>query len=250
MEEKYVVSIIIPVYNGSKFIKKAIDSVLAQKVNFQIEIIVIDDASTDSLESVLRKYFNLKNFKYIKNKKNLGVAESRNIGIKVAKGKYIAFLDADDWWKPEKLQQQIFYMEKKQCVLSCTGRELFDEKGNSLNKLIGVENKITYKKLLQHNSIACSSVVIKREVALEFPMKHSEIHEDYLMWLEILKKYYIAYGINQPLLAYRLTKNGKSRKKMKSAKMTFKVYRMLKYGRIKSFAFMFSHLLHGIVKYC
>lgn len=242
-----MVSVIIPAYNCANFIGKAIESVLEQKVKTQI--IVINDRSNDMLDQRINNYKNRNDFIYIKNSKNLGVAETRNLGVRIAAGKYIAFLDADDWWEPDKLEKQLEIMEKENCILSCTGRQLVDKYGKKTGKVIHVKEKIRYEELLRHNSIACSSVLLLRDVALKYPMKFSEVHEDYLTWLQILEKYRQVRGIDEPLLLYRLSEKGKSRNKLKSAKMTYGVYRKLGKGKGSSFMLTASHLAHGILKY-
>ncbi|ROR31479.1 teichuronic acid biosynthesis glycosyltransferase TuaG [Mobilisporobacter senegalensis] len=245
--EKPKVSVIIPAYNCSQYIEKAIESVLSQ--NVPLEIILIDDNSQDNLGQVIEKYMKLDNFIYLKNETNIGVAEARNRGVQIATGDYIAFLDADDWWRPDKLIKQINLMKQKKYVLCFTAREIVNEDGITTGKIIHVQDEINYNNLLYHNGIACSSVILKRDVALKNPMKYSHLHEDYLAWLTILKKHGKACGLDEPLLLYRLSNNGKSRNKLKSARMTYGVYRVMKIGRIKAFFLMSSHLLHGIIKY-
>ena len=100
-----IVSVIMPVYNGSAYIGKAIESALLQGV--PLEIIVIDDGSTDNLDDVLKKYADTDVIRVIHNKHNIGVARSRNRGVRAAKGEYIAFLDCDDWWEPGKLKNRL-----------------------------------------------------------------------------------------------------------------------------------------------
>ena len=99
------VSVIMPVYNGEKYIKQAVESVFAQKV--ATELLVIDDGSTDHTEKVLSAYEGREDFRYLKNKENMGAARSRNRGVQEARGEYIAFLDADDWWEEGKLTAQL-----------------------------------------------------------------------------------------------------------------------------------------------
>ncbi|MBS5932223.1 MAG: glycosyltransferase family 2 protein [Clostridiales bacterium] len=243
-----VVSVIIPTYNSAQWIKKAIDSVLKQKVS--CEIIVIDDFSSDDTRLVISEYLKSERIKYIRNEINLGVAVSRNKGVEVAKGEYVAFLDADDWWAADKLEKQLKFMKDNLLDFSYTGRKLVTHDGIETSRVFHVRNMISYKQLLFHNSIACSSTVIRRELAVQVPMEHSEVHEDYLTWLKMLKRCSIAGGIDEPLLYYRLSNQGKSRDKLKSASMTFGVYRILGFGRINSSILLASHLLHGILKYC
>ena len=232
---KPLVSVIMPVYNGEKYIRKAVESVYEQGVS--LELLVIDDGSTDHTEEVLSAYEGREDFRYIKNEQNMGAAGSRNRGVGLAQGTYIAFLDADDWWESGKLKEQLKRLEETGYVLCSTGRELMKADGSSTGRTIPVKEKITYRELLKHNSINCSSVTLRRDVAREFPMEHDDSHEDYITWLKILRKYGCAAGINKPYLKYRLSEGGKSRNKLKSAAMTYNVYRYAGYGRIRSCIF-------------
>lgn len=242
-----MVSVIIPCYNASKYVSHAIESVLRQNVD--TEIIIIDDCSNDSTEEKVKKYLSIDRVHMLCNSKNIGVAASRNIGVQRAKGEYIAFLDADDYWREDKLEKQIALLEEKNAAFCYTGRRIVSEDGKETQKIIGVKEANTYKMLCYHNDIACSSVLMKRSIALEIPMEHDDVHEDYLTWLRFLKEYKIAVGINEPLLYYRLSENGKSRNRIKSASMTYGVHRYMGNGRIKAFIFMCSHLIHGIKKF-
>ena len=245
--EKPLVSVIMPVYNGEKYIGKAVESVLAQDVS--LEILVIDDCSTDGTELAVMKYMESGNIRYIRNEKNMGAARSRNRGVQAARGKYVAFLDADDWWDKDKLKEQIEMMELTGCVICSTGRELMQPDGHTTGKYIPVKERITYKDLLKHNSINCSSVLLKRKDALAFPMEHDDSHEDYITWLKILRRGGFAAGINKPYLKCRLSEGGKSRNKLKSAAMTYQVYKYMGYGRLKSLVFFVSYAFHGVWKY-
>ena len=244
---KPLVSVIMPVYNGEKYIRQAVESVYEQGVS--LELLVIDDGSTDHTEEVLSAYEGREDFRYIKNEQNMGAAGSRNRGVKLAKGDYIAFLDADDWWEKGKLKAQTEVMEQTGCAICSTGRELMTPDGRTTSKYIPVKERITYRELLKHNSINCSSVLLRREDALAFPMEHDDSHEDYITWLRILRKGGFAAGINRPYLKYRLSEGGKSRNKLKSAAMTYQVYRYVGYGPLKSLFFFVSYALHGIWKY-
>ena len=242
-----LVSIIMPVYNGEKYIREAIESVLKQSCSWQL--LIIDDCSTDHTYEVISPYLEDSRIKYFRNEQNLGVAKSRNKGISRAVGDYIAFLDADDRWREDKLEKQLAVLEEKNAVLCSTARALMDEKGKLTGKVIPVKEAIRYKELLHSNRISMSSAVLKREVALEFPMGHDQLHEDYILWLQVLKRYGIAYGINEPLLEYRLSPKSKSGNKWKSAKMTFGVYRYMGFGVLKSICYFCSYAVHGVLKY-
>lgn len=243
-----LVSVILPAYNAEKYIHDAVNSVFTQE-NVSVELILINDASTDRTLQEMQKYAHFSNVTILNNKTNLGVAESRNKGIALAKGRYIAFLDTDDWWSSDKLIKQIQLLRKKDCVLTYTARELFDDNGSSTGNIISVPEQITYEELLKHNIINCSSVLMLTKVAQEFYMQHDDSHEDYLMWLKVLQKYEIAYGINEPLLKYRLSIGGKSRNKLKSAVMNYRVHRYLGTNPVKSLYYMSSQLVQAGRKY-
>ncbi len=243
-----LVSVVMPAYRCAGTIRQAIDSALDQQV--PVEILVIDDGSGDDLEQVVMEaYRDVPEVIYQKNPHNMGAAQSRNRGVKMAKGEYVAFLDADDCWTPGKLKKQLERMEDSGAVLCATARELMTPEGESTGKVIPVKERITYRELLKHNSINCSSVLIRTEVAREFPMHHEDSHEDYIMWLEVLQKYDLAVGINEPMLKYRLSNTGKSGSKLHSAKMTFLVYRYMGFGWLRSLWCFCSYALHGIQKY-
>ena len=242
-----LISVVIPAYNCAGVIGRAIDSALAQKV--ALEILVLDDGSSDGLEAVMAGYEGNEAVRFAKNEKNLGAAATRNRGVTLARGKYVAFLDADDYWTEDKLVRQLALIEQTGCVLCCTARELMTPEGELTGKVIPVKEKISYRELLKHNSINCSSVLILTDVAREFPMHHDDSHEDYIMWLEVLRKYETACGINEPMLKYRLSNSGKSGNKLHSAKMTFMVYRYMGFGVVKSMVCFCSYAFHGVKKY-
>ncbi|EET60583.1 hypothetical protein BRYFOR_07401 [Marvinbryantia formatexigens DSM 14469] len=242
-----LVSVVIPAYNCAGTIRQAVESALAQDVD--LEIIVIDDCSKDQLARVMEEYASNPVVFYVRNERNCGAAASRNYGVSLARGKYTAFLDADDWWEKGKLKKQLARLQESGCVLCGTARELVRPDGTRTGKVIPVKERITYRQLLRHNCINCSSVLIHTEVCRQFPMEHEEAHEDYLTWLRILQKYKTACAVNEPLLKYRLSSTGKSGSKLKSAKMTFRVYRCMGFGCGKSALCFLSYTVHGIFKY-
>lgn len=246
-EEEPLISVVIPAYGCADTIRPAVDSALAQEV--PLEVLVINDQSLDNLDAVMEAYRDDRRVRYWKNKKNLGASGTRNRGVSAARGAYVAFLDADDWWEKGKLKKQLERIEAENVVLCSTGRELVTPDGALTGRLIGVRENITYRSLLLHNCINCSSVVVRTDVAREFPMQHEDSHEDYLTWLGILKKYRRAAGVNEPLLKYRLTSGGKSGNKLQSAKMTYRAYRYAGFGRAAS-AFLFAaYAVNGVFKY-
>ena len=188
---KPLISVIIPAYNAQKYIRQAVESVIQQTTDADIEVLVIDDGSTDSTKEIVfeiqeecrSRKMDHREICYCPNEKNMGVAESRNNGIRKAGGAYIAFLDADDWWETDKIEKQLQALEASNAALCATARELVRADGKPLNRIIEIPECIQYQALLKTNCIPCSSVLLKTEVAREFYMCHDELHEDYILWL-------------------------------------------------------------------
>ena len=245
--EEIIVSVIIPAYNSAHYISTALDSALIQDV--PLEIIVINDASSDNLDEVMEKYVQLPQVLYLKNPHNMGVAETRNKGICLARGKYIAFLDADDYWEKDKLKKQLRLIERKRMVMCSTGRELMNPDGSLTGYVLKVDREYTYRSIKMHNQINCSSVLMLTEVAREFPMHGDDGHEDYLMWLEVLRKYKRGCAVNEPLLKYRISNTGKSGTKWNSAKLTYRTYKNMGYNPLHTFFLFTTYALNGIRKY-
>ena len=245
--EGNMISVVIPCYNCAKYVKQAIDSVLAQEI--EAEIILVNDGSTDEIDMVIEPYLKRGNVRYIKNIKNQGVAKSRNIGVKEAKGNFIAFLDADDWWDERKLTMQMEFITKRDVAFCFTARKLWMENINEFGKVIQAPKKVTYDKLLKNNCIPCSSVLIRREVLLAYPVMGEDIHEDYLLWLNILKDGLIAYGINEPLVFYRVRKKSRSSCKVKTLKKNYDLYRYVGMGKVKSVKYSLLNAIIGVLKY-
>ncbi len=244
-----LVSVVIPACRCADTIGRAIDSALAQEV--PLEILVLNDASPDDLDTVMEKYRGNPQVHYSKNESSLGAAATRNRGVKMAKGKYVAFLDADDWWTSDKLRKQLLLLEKgsDSPVLCAAARELVTYEGELTGHVIPVHETITYRRLLLHNCINCSSVVLRTDVAKEFPMEHEDSHEDYIAWLRILKKYGRAAAVNEPLLKYRLSASGKSGGKLHSARMTYRAYRYAGFNRVTSACLFCAYAVNGVLKY-
>lgn len=245
--KEIVVSVVMPAYNSEKYIGQAISSVLQQSV--PLELIIVEDGGTDHTKEAVEKYLSDDRVIYVRNEQNMGVAGSRNRGIEMARGKYIAFLDSDDYWTADKLEKQLALMEGKKAVLSSTGRELMDEEGVLSGRILEIPEEITYDTLLRGNVMNTSGTMVLTSVAREFPMVQDHLHEDYIMWLSILKKYHVAYGLNEPMLKYRLMNGSKSGNKLKSAKMTFGVYRYMGLDIMKSIYYFIQYAFHGILKY-
>ena len=250
MSKLPLVSIVMPAYNSEKYITEAINSVIAQTYD-NWKLIVIDDCSQDkTVECVSILKESDPRITLYKNDKNLGVSKTRAKGICIADSEYIAFLDSDDCWRPTKLAQQMeLILSDNEIDFVFTASAFMDEESHCYKWIMSVPTVVTYKRLLYRNIISCSSVLIKKKYLLERKTVNNAIHEDFALWLQILSERKSAYGINQPLLVYRVSKKSKSGNKLKSALMTYRTYRILKINVIKSLYYMIFYSIHGLRKY-
>jgi len=243
------VTVITPAYNAAKYIEKAILSVLEQSV--PCKMLIVNDASKDDTGVIAQKYQELypDRIRVINKKVNGGVSAARNEAIGKADTRYVAFLDADDWWSQNKIELQLKRMQDANADVCYAGRELMTEDGECTQKIIHVPQSVDYKTLLHGNVIPCSTVMMRREDALRYPMKYDELHEDYIVWLSMLRDNKTFVGIDEPLLKSRMANGGKSRNKWKSAKMTYQVYRHIGIPTYKAIYYFMCYAINGVTKY-
>jgi len=228
-----LVSIIIPYYKKKDYIKKTINSILKQTYK-KFEIIIINDEPGELSKNIL-SFLKKKDsrIKIINNKKNIGAGKSRNKGINIAKGKYIAFIDSDDLWKKNKLLKQIEFMRKKNIEISHTSYEIIDDdlvtRGTRQAKLMN------YKKLIKSCDIGLSTVIIKKSLIKNLRFPNLKTKEDYVLWLEIAKKGKTIHALNTKLTQWRKSKNSLSSSVVRKLTDGYYVYRHhLKFSVIKS----------------
>jgi teichuronic acid biosynthesis glycosyltransferase TuaG len=249
MSDLGLVSIIMPLYNSEKFLSSAIESVISQTYK-NWELILIDDKSTDnSLQKAMQHMKQDSRIKLIELQDNSGPAIARNTGIKAAKGKYIAFLDSDDMWLPEKLELQIKFMNERNTNFSYTAYRKIDEDGENRG-IVSVPESITYNKLLNTNIIGCLTAIYNAEKLGKIYMPNIIKRQDYALWLKILKKEVQAFGLNIPLAIYRVRKNSVSSNKLKAAFYQWKIYREIEQlNIIKSLYHFINYMYYGFMKY-
>ena len=218
-----LVSIIMPVHNGANTIGESIESVLKQTYE-QWELIIIDDCSTDGTQMVVEGYSD-KRIRYVSLQQNCGVANARNMGIRVAKGRYLAFLDSDDLWLPKKLMEQLAFMKQKRCGFSYTEYRQFVDKVDCMGHLIRIHDCVDYRTLLKGNEIGCLTVMLDRHIIPEIEMPSAR-HEDYITWLNLLRTGRKAYGLHKDLARYRKSAKSLTGNKWKSLRWTWDVYRV------------------------
>ena len=249
MKTKPLVSVIMPAYNAADVLPDAVNSVLKQTYNL-LELIIVDDFSSDKTYEIAKAFMDRDKRVYVyKNDINCGVSRTRNYGVSIAKGDWIAFLDSDDMWREDKLEKQVsFVVSNPDAMISYTASAFIDFYGNRYGYEMPAELKMTYSMLLKRNLLSCSSVMVRSDIMKRYNMERDDTHEDYVTWLKILKETSFAYGINEPLLIYRLSPNSKSSNRIRSAKMIFQSYRCVGYDPVTSFVLMLQYSLHSIKK--
>lgn len=244
-----LVSIITPAYNCMNFLPDTIRSIQNQTYN-NWEHIIVDDASSDNTKIIIQEYAKKDSrIRYIFMSKNLGVAVARNTGIMESKGKYIAFLDSDDLWKPEKLSVHINYMEKNNVQFTYSNYDIMNENGLYIKEIIAKE-RIDYRNLLYYNIIGCLTVVIDSNVMKKNKMPLIK-HEDYAAWLNILRcDLPYAYNVGETLASYRKLSTSVSSNKYKTLKWTWNIYRNNQdMSLLNSLIHMLTFILFTSLKY-
>jgi teichuronic acid biosynthesis glycosyltransferase TuaG len=228
-----LVSIITPSFNSSRFIEECIGSVLSQKYD-NWELLIVDDCSSDNTCELIKKY-NDTRIVLIQLENNIGPAEARNVAIRQAKGKYIAFLDSDDFWEPQKLEKQISFMEKEDIAFSFSAYQPMSEDGSKLYSIIHAPKIVTYSSYLKNTIIGCLTVVIDREKTGDFEMPNIRSSHDMVLWLLIMRRGFTAYGLDENLAKYRIVSTSNTASKWHAAKDVWKVYR-----EIEKLSFFYS----------
>lgn len=244
---KPIVSVIMPAYNSRHTIATSIQSVKDQVLT-QWELLIIDDCSTEPLEDIVSAFHD-KRIYYIHLTRNKGVANARNIGIAKAQGRYIAFLDSDDMWHPEKLSMQLAFMQKNHYAFTYTWYRQFTGDISQLGNLVKTKPVVDYKELLKGNDIGCLTVMIDREQIQDIHMP-SQRHEDYITWLNILKQGWKAYSLPKELAYYRKGDDSLTSNKWKSLIWTWRVYReSQKLDLLETGKYMIYYIMSGIRKH-
>ncbi len=244
-----MVSIITPVYNSEKFIGETIACVRAQSHTDWEMLVLIDQGSKDRTADIVREIQAQDPRVQLVNVPNgRSVVDARNHGFQVARGRYIAFLDADDLWLPQKLERQLQLMQTQACGLSCTAFRRISEDGQTLGRLIEVPEQIRYEDLLIENQMACLTVIWDRQILGE-PKMRDEKHEDLALWLSALRGGRRALGVNEDLGRYRIVGGSRSSSKLRAASWRWHIYREEGFGPIRSAYYLSRYAVSSLKKY-
>ena len=245
-----LVSIIMPAYNCEAYIETAVRSVMEQTYP-EWELLVLDDGSSDAtfeiVQSLTREDARVC---LIKNPANMGVAKTRNRGLDMCRGDYVAFLDSDDRWHADKLKIQLHRMQQKGAGLSYTSYSIVNDAGKRCKNDYIVPADVSFDELLGQNVLGCSTVMLSGEVARKYRFATDFYHEDYCLWLDILRDGCLAVGCPEVLTDWRLIANSRSFDKRKSAINRWRIYRnYLHLSLPRSVRAFAAYALGGLKKY-
>lgn len=250
--ETPLVSIITPTYNSEKFIAQTIRSVQAQTyVNW--ELLIVDDCSTDQTEALVKAFIkDDRRVTFHKLSKNSGAGVARNLAVEMAGGRFIAFLDSDDLWKPEKLEKQIRFMAEQQLPFTFTFYDCMDEAGNPLHKRIEAPRTLRYYQLFFCNFVGNLTGIYDTAFFGRIPISSLRKRQDWMVWLTALQKIRKVKPVPESLAFYRIRDNSISASKMGLLEHNFAVYRQFhQLGIFASFCCMIGFLfVQLLVKPC
>lgn len=235
-----LVSIITPSYNSALLIVPTIKSVISQSIG-NWEMIIVDDCSCDNSVEVIRSFADQDpRIKLIQLAENSGAAVARNTAIEAAKGRYIAFLDSDDAWLPNKLEKQVAFMQENSYPFTFAAYDKVNESDEIFGH-VGVPDKVTYSDLLKSCSIGCLTAMYDTEFFGKVYMPLIRKRQDLGLWLKLLKKTKYAYGLNETLGFYKVRKDSISANKKSAALFTWRLYRDIEKLSLPKASYYFSH---------
>ena len=222
-----LISIIVPVYNAGAYIRETISMVAAQTYG-NWELLLVDDGSEDDSREKIRESMESGDarIRLIEKQQNEGAARARNTGIEASKGRYVAFLDADGLWMPDKLEKELAFMKEKQAAFVFTAYEFGDEDAKRTGKVVNVPPSLTYFKALSRTVIFTTTVMLDTERTGRELIRMPEVKsEDTATWWKILKNGFTAYGLNEVLAVYRRPARSLSSNKLEAIRRIWNLYR-------------------------
>ena len=247
-----LISVILPAYNCEKTIEESVRSVLGQTYE-KLELIIVDDSSGDSTPELCRRIAEEDGrIRIITNRSNLGRHFSRSEAAKSAKGEWLAFIDADDFWDPSKLEKQLRLRDETECDIVYTASAFIDDNGKRFDWIMHVPEKVGYRKLLKQNIIFNSSVMVRAKDYIRYsppPESGNGMHEDFVCWLGMLRAGLTACGIDEPLITYRVSKRSATGNKLKASRLNMNTYRYLGLGLFERLFYQSFYAVNGLRKY-
>ena len=245
-----LVSVIMPAHNAERFLEEAIQSVISQTVT-DWELLVIDDCSSDNTRQIAAE-FSQKDprIRLLANEQNMGVAKTRNRGLDLCSGQYVALLDSDDYWKPQLLEKMISRAKETEADIVYCSYELVSKEGEKVCKDFLVPPTTRFEDSIVRSVISCSTVLLTKQFAMTHRFPTNTYHEDIALWFKSLQEGATAAGVTEVLASYRQHNDSRSAGKLKSAMRRWTIYRnFLKMPIHKTISAMIRYGYYGVIKY-
>lgn len=250
MNTSLKVSIIMPTFNIASLVSETINSVLSQTYT-NWELLIIDDYSSDGTPLILKEFEQSESrIKVVYSKKNYGAGVSRNIGLEIAQGRFIAFLDSDDIWQKDKLSKQVAHMLLNNAAISHTSFSFIGEDGEQRAGYVKASESVDLLHHLKFTEIGTSTAIIDTQLVKEkFSFSEIRARQDLKLWIELLSLGYISKGLNLPLVKYRVRAESVSSNKIKMILITFDIYMKLRILPLKvRLICYFSYINNALAK--
>lgn len=250
MSNPPLVTVIMPAYNAERFLEEAVRSVMNQTIT-DWELLILEDCAKDGTLALARKLAEQDaRITVLPNPVNMGVARTRNRGFELARGKYVALLDSDDVWHPEKLERQLNLAQKTGADVIYCSYGMIDEQGNKTCEDFIVPPKTDFDSSCVKSVISCSTAMLSETIIKKYRFREEYYHEDLVLWLEILRDGYKAYGVTEVMAQYRIMNNGRSSDKLRCAVNRWPIYRgFLGCSVWKSATLMIRYVVLAVWKY-
>ena len=245
-----LVSVIMPAYNAQEYIEEAIRSVQQQTVT-DWELLVLDDGSQDETAAIVERLAcKDPRIRFLPNDHNMGTARTRNRGLDLSRGQYVAFLDSDDVWLPTKIEQQINALVSEDADMVYTSYSIVGNDGVPCCDDFLVLDKVSLEDMLRRNEIGCSTVLLSQRAQQRYRFPVDFYHEDYALWLKMLRDGAVAVGVTDILVRYRFHANSRASNKLRSAIRRWHIYRdLLKMPLLQGGWYLVQYIFYGIKKY-
>ncbi|MFD1020143.1 glycosyltransferase family 2 protein [Thalassobacillus hwangdonensis] len=248
-----LVSVITPAYNAERFIKETMQSVIDQTFT-NWEMVIVDDRSQDRTVEYVKEYQQQdERIRLIVLEENSGSAVARNTAIREARGRYLAFLDSDDLWLPQKLEHQLAFMQEKDIAFSFTKYRRMEEDGTDTNAVTNAPSTVDYNSLMKRCVIGCLTVMLDTEKTGNVEMVNIRTRQDYALWLDLTRRGFLAHGLPEVLSRYRVVGGSISSNKWKAAKQNWRVFRHVEKQSLLKSIWYFAHYailsIRDVIKY-
>lgn len=243
-----LVSVVMPLYNGARYLQRPVESVLGQS-HGELELVVVDDGSTDGGADLIDEYARSdQRVRLLRSERNGGVASARNRAIEVARGRYVAFLDSDDWWHVDKLRRQLSALDAHDAAIAYASYQRMAEDGSPL-AVVEPPPTVGHRDMLHSNHIGnCTGIYDRKRLGGDGRFRKIG-HEDYVFWLDLVRRAgrAVRADAGEPLAYYLVRGGSVSSNKLRAARWQWRIYRDIENLGLGESAWYMMHYVHNAI---